>query len=446
MKFPKKVFFINLGCPKNLVELELMAGSLLTAGCILVDNDRDADIAVLNTCCFLPEARTETFNGIKSFITWKRCRRGRKIVVAGCLVEWDVDGSIRSKYPEVDYWAGGNAGRSLAEILQGVLPDGRTGCASSFIYDENTPRLQMTLPHVAYLKISDGCDNRCSYCAIPGIRGKLVSRTVDSVVAEAQMLVNNGVRELVLIAQDTTAFGMDRNGKTGDFALLLRKLEELKTAQEFKIRLLYTHPAHYNDELIHVIASSGRVLPYLDIPLQHIDDNILARMGRKVTSGQVTELLDKLRSSIPDLTLRTTFITGFPGEGEEEYGKLRDFILRQRFDRMGVFAYSPEVRTPAAEFPGQIPENVALLRADELNLLQQNIMAEKMDTMRGSIIEAIIDFRNGKSAVGRGSADAPDIDTVVHITCRGKFPAPGIYIPVRVTGRKGLEFTAETVE
>lgn len=446
MRKSQKIFFVNLGCPKNLVETELMAGNLLTSGYTLVADENDANIVIINTCCFLPEARTETFNCLNGYAIWKKAHRNRKIVVAGCLTEWMSLPELRAKFPHVDVWAGGNAGRHLAEIIAGQIPEGATGCASSFLYDHTVPRLQMTLPHVAYLKIADGCDNRCSYCAIPGIRGGLVSRTSDSVLQEAAMLVNNGVRELVLIAQDITAFGMDRTGKTGELSGLLRQLDRLDTTNDFKIRLLYTHPAHYNDELIETIAAGRRILHYLDIPLQHIDDTILARMGRKITAAGVDELLNKLRKAMPDLTLRTTFITGFPGEGEKEYENLKNFIKKQRFDRMGVFAYSPEVRTPAAGFPDQVPESIALARTDELNLLQKDIMTAAMDKAKNSVFDAIIDSCRGSFAIGRGPADAPDIDTIIHITCHGKKPRPGDFVRVRVTGRKGLEFTAVTEE
>lgn len=441
---PPAVAFVSLGCPKNLVETELMAGNLLTNGWVYAEDADDADVLVINTCCFIPEAREETAGAVKEALKWKRRRPGRTVAVAGCLVEWDRDARWREKFPGVDFWCGGNASKVLAEVLKGAAPGGRTGCASSFIGDENSPRLQLTLPHLAYLKIADGCDNRCSYCAIPNIRGGLRSRNIDSLLSEAEMLVKNGVRELVLIAQDITAFGMDRTGRTGELAELIRRLDGLNAPREFKIRLLYTHPAHYDDELIGVLASAERVIPYLDIPLQHINDGILRRMGRRTGSAEITGLLDRLRRAIPDLTVRTTFITGFPGEGEAEFAELENFIKDQRFDRMGVFAYSPEQGTPAAEFPDQVPQEVACARADKLNRIQQGILAEKLDRAVGSVVTAMIDSSGGGEAIGRGPADAPDIDTFIRI--KGGRLRPGEFVPVRITGRKGLESTAETTE
>ncbi len=441
---PPAVAFVSLGCPKNLVETELMAGNLLTGGWAYAADADDADLLVINTCCFIPEAREETAAAIKDALKWKKRRPDRVLAVAGCLVEWDQSAEWQKRFPEVDFWCGGNASRVLADVLKGKRAGGRTGCASSFIGDENSPRLQLTLPHLAYLKIADGCDNRCAYCAIPNIRGGLRSRDIGSVLSEAGMLVKNGVRELVLIAQDITAFGMDRTGRIGELAELLRRLDRLDAPGEFRVRLLYTHPAHYDGELIDVLASAKRVIPYLDIPMQHINDGILRRMGRRTDSAGIIGLLDRLRRNIPDLTIRTTFITGFPGEGEAEFAELEDFIREQRFDRMGVFAYSPEEGTPAADFPDQTPQSTAAARASRLNEIQQGILKEKLDRAAGSVVTAMIDSVRGGEAIGRGPADAPDIDTFIRI--RGRGLRPGEFVRVRITGRKGLESTAEITE
>ena len=314
----------------------------------------EADLYVINTCAFIPAARDEAREAIEDGIAWKQEKPGRLLVVAGCLTEWDKDGSVRKEYPEVDLWTGVNQVAEIARLLdrQSTLPENAE--EPVYLYDDCTPRLQLTLPHLAYLKIADGCNNRCTYCSIPGIRGRLRTRPMESVVREARNLIEGGVRELLVIAQDITVYGNDRPESGDTLARLLTALNALEG--NFVIRLLYTHPAHYTEEFIDFMARGNtKVLPYLDIPLQHISDRILKQMNRHVTRKQTEELLTKLRERIPGLTLRTTFITGFPGETEEEYQELKSFAKKFKFERCGVFPYSPEPRTPAAAFPDQVP-------------------------------------------------------------------------------------------
>ncbi|MBR2508887.1 MAG: MiaB/RimO family radical SAM methylthiotransferase, partial [Lentisphaeria bacterium] len=279
------------------------------------------------------------------------------------------------------------------------------------LYDHSTPRLQLTVPHMAYLKIADGCNNCCTYCAIPHIRGKLRTRTQHDVVKEAENLLANGVKELVIVAQDVTVFGHDRPESGENLSSLLQELDKLDG--EFKIRLLYTHPAHYTDELIETLKNSKHVMHYLDMPLQHISERILKAMNRHVSQTRVKEIIAKLRQEIPDIVLRTTFITGFPGESEAEFEELKEFIKEVKFERCGVFPYSAEPGTKAAEMPEQVDFEISCARADELMKIQTAIMEEYQKSLIGRTIEVLADDVEGTRAIGRGVADAPEIDNMV---------------------------------
>ena len=402
------VFTVSLGCPKNLVDTEVMTGLLLTRGFQLTADPREADIYLINTCAFLPEAREEAGENIREAIRWKKRSRTRRIVVAGCLCQKLPPATLRETYPEVDIFLPVDAIGRLPEILRGAEVPQCPG-EPGFLADDTMPRLLLTLPHVAFLKIADGCNNRCAYCSIPGIRGSLRCRTPESVVTEAKNLLEGGVKELVVIAQDITAY--DQAGGIGG---LVRRLDALDG--DFRIRLLYTHPAHYTDDFISAVAESAKVIPYLDIPLQHISDRILKAQRRHVTAKRTRELLTQLRASIRDLVLRTTFITGLPGETEAEFAELKDFVREQRFERCGVFAFSPEPGTPAAGFPDQIPYEIAKARADELMELQRPIMRERNRAWIGRTDRVLIDDASRTEAVGRGSLDAPEIDNLVRIS------------------------------
>ena len=403
------LYLVSLGCSKNLVDTEVIAGTLLTSGRTLAFEPDEADLYVINTCAFLPAAREEAFAAIREAIEWKRAAEGRRLVVSGCLTEWDKAGDVKKKFPEVDLWTGVNQTAKLAELLDGGDAPAPAG-SPCYLYDETTPRLQLTLPHLAYLKIADGCNNRCTYCSIPGIRGSLRSRSIASVTAEAKALIGNGVRELLVIAQDITAFGMDRPEAGENLQLLLEELNALEG--DFVIRLLYTHPAHYTEGLIDFLARQDtKALPYLDIPLQHCNDKILKKMNRRGDKKYLCALLDKLRERIPGLVLRTSLITGLPGEGEAEFEELCEFLREAKIERAGVFPFSPEEGTPAArmEYP---PKDVAMERA----ALVERLQAEVMDVWEGSLVgrevEAICDCIDGETglAVGRSWVDSPGID------------------------------------
>ena len=437
------LYLVSLGCSKNLVDTEVIAGTLLTSGRTLAFDPDEADLYIINTCAFIPAARAEAREAIADGIAWKQAKAGRLLVVAGCLTEWDKDGSIRKEYPEVDLWTGVNQVADIAKLLdrQTVLSDRPE--KPFYLYNDSTPRLQLTLPHLAYLKIADGCNNRCTYCSIPGIRGELRTRPIASVVKEARNLIEGGVRELLLIAQDITVYGSDRPESGDTLAKLLAALNALEG--NFVIRLLYTHPAPYTEEFLDFMARENtKVLPYLDIPLQHISDRILKQMNRHVTRQQTEELLTKLRERIPGLTLRTTFITGFPGETEEEYQELKNFAKKFKFERCGVFPYSPEPRTPAAAFPDQIPAEIAEKRSTELMKQQISIMKKLNKSRIGQTIRVLVDDVDENGAVARGAMDAPEIDNVVYIAANKRLK-PGKFFLVKIVGTDGCDLTAELI-
>ncbi len=438
----KSVYFVSLGCPKNFVDTEVLAGSLLSSGWNLVFEPADADLYVINSCAFIPSARAEAEKAVKEAVRWKK-KYGGRLAVAGCLSKYDLENGVyRKKFPEVDIWSGPDDVGSFARIVNEAAKPEISRPGAHYLYDHRTPRLQLTLPHVAYLKIADGCDNRCAYCAIPDIRGTLRSRPAESVVAEAQNLVAAGVKELIIIAQDLTAYGHDRSGKS-ELAALLRQIEELEG--DFVMRLLYTHPAHYTDEFISCMAESRKILPYLDIPLQHISDALLLKMGRKADGKSIRALLAKLRRSIKDLTLRTTFIAGLPGETEEDFLELCAFLKEERFERAGVFAYSPEQNTPAAGFAGQVDAETAKKRVRKLMKIQREVMASRQAEQIGRVERVLIDTVESRTlAVGRGRMDAPDIDNQIVVKSRRKLTAGGFY-DVKIIDADQFQLWGETV-
>ena len=436
------VYFVSLGCPKNLVDTEVLAGILLNHGRNITFDAKDADVYLINTCAFLPSAREEAFEEIRKALNWKKRARkqSRRIAVAGCLPQYGKDNPFREKFPEVDFWLGVNDIPRIIEILDNGNEN--TTDNPSYLYDHNTPRLQLTVPHMAYLKIADGCNNCCSYCAIPHIRGKLRTRTQASVVAEAQNLIANGVKELVIVAQDVTVFGHDRPESGESLSSLLRELDKLDG--EFKLRLLYTHPAHYTDELIETLKNSKHVMHYLDMPLQHISERILKAMNRHVTQARVKEVIRQLREAMPDIVLRTTFITGFPGETVAEFEELKDFIKEMRFERCGVFPYSAEPGTKAAEMADQIDFEISCSRADELMDIQTNIMEEYQNSLIGREIEVIADDVEGTRAIGRGVADAPEIDNIV--VFGGRKMKAGKFYKVRIEAVSDYDLIGHVTE
>jgi len=439
------VYTVSLGCPKNFVDTEVIAGSMVIQGFGMTPDLEDADVYLLNTCAFLPSARSEAEEYLEEASAWKaEYPEHRKIVVSGCLNQWDTDHVYPARFPQVDLWAGINEVAHLGELLLKLMADGKVVVPvemPAYLYDESTPRLQLTPNHYAYIKIADGCNNRCSYCSIPKIRGELRSRGCDSVVKEAENLLAGGACELIVIGQDITAFGNDR-GKP-ELASLLQRLDNLPG--EYLLRLLYTHPAHFSPELIDVMAHGKHVLPYIDMPLQHISDNILQAMGRKVGRKHIETLLAELRRSIPGLAIRTTFITGFPGESEADFQELYDFVKAQRFERLGVFTYCAEPDTPAAGMAEQVPQDVAAARRDRLMELQAEISLAFNRSLIGKEMKVIIDSPADSGAyLGRTYLDTPEIDNCVMVKTRRRLDS-GAIVPVKITAAGAYDLTGVPV-
>lgn len=442
----KTFAFVSLGCPKNLVDSERMLGKLAQDGYALVTEADGADVVVVNTCGFIEPARQESMTVIREMLDLKKAGRVGAVVVAGCLAERKQE-ALLDEVPEVDHIVGVFGREEISQVLERSLR-GRHEQRSLFRPApvralEDTARLRITPKHYAYLKISEGCDRTCTFCAIPGMRGKHVTKPIEEVLREARELVSDGVRELILVAQDTTYYGMDLYGEVR-LAELLRQLDRVDGLQW--IRILYAYPINFTDEVIETIASAKKIIPYLDLPLQHINDRVLKRMQRRVNRHQTEELLGKLRRAIPDLTLRTTFIVGFPGETEAEFQELVDFVGQQRFERCGVFPYSFEPGTPATRLDEHIPEEVKHERRDRLMEAQQAVALHWCGQQVGKTLDVIIDGPDPEvpnHLLGRGHADAPDIDCVVRVKGKGLYP--GDITSVKVTAADGYDLIARSV-
>jgi ribosomal protein S12 methylthiotransferase len=411
--------FVSLGCPKNLVDSERMLGLLQIDGYDLVDDPDGADFVVVNTCGFIEQARTESFAAIDEMLQLKQRRRTRGVIVSGCLAERQREELLQSR-PEIDSLIG-VFGRDevtrVADRLVGHLEEQRIVFRPAPIRAlADLDRLRITPRHFAYLKISEGCDRLCTFCAIPKMRGKHATKSPEDVLAEARQLAESGTRELIIVAQDTPYYGIDLFGEPR----LAELLEQLQRVDGIDwIRLMYFYPMYVGDRLIDVIAGSDKILPYLDMPLQHAHDEMLRRMARRVTRAETEELLGKLRERIPGLSMRTTFITGFPGETEEHFQELVDFVEQQRFERMGVFTYSLEPDTPSANLPDHVSPEVMEDRRQRLMAVQQRIAFERAESQIGQTVDVILDVPvEGERNVwiGRTAADAPDVDAVVYVT------------------------------
>jgi len=440
----KFVYIVSLGCAKNLVDTEVAAGSLAIDGIGFAEDPENADVYFINTCAFIPPARKEAESFINEAVKWKKNNSTRRIIVGGCLTNWDKEKVFVKKYPQIDAWITTDDVENLAEHIKSLYSKNKNDLnpltdatfAPAYLYNEKTPRLQLTPPHFAYLKIADGCNNNCSYCAIPGIRGKLRSRTVMSVIKESQNLIKNGVKELIITAQDITAFNKD--SKRENLSALLRELDALDG--EFMIRLLYAHPAHLTDEIIDIFKKSKHILHYLDMPLQHISDKILQSMNRKVTSCEIRNKLAALKKSVPDMAIRTTFLVGYPGETDKDFSELYTFVKEQRFARLGVFTYFPEPGTPAAQMLDKVPAKVAEKRESDLMQLQSQISLENNQKLIGEKMDVIIDSYNhdSKTAIGRTYMDAPEIDNEVILRNVSDIQ-PGDIIKVKIASVNAYE-------
>jgi ribosomal protein S12 methylthiotransferase len=409
---------VSLGCPKNLVDAEVMLGFLDREGYAITTDEKDADIIIVNTCSFIKEAKQESIDAILDLADRKHDGRCRLLIVTGCLPQRYQEELCR-ELPEVDIFVGTGEYPRIAEIIaekSGISGQLRYVGDPNFVYDEDSPRLNSSPLYSAYLKIAEGCSNQCAYCVIPSLRGSYRSRPLDGLLDEARRLVAGGARELNIIAQDITRYGQDLEGDVSLEVLLSR----LTTITDLSwIRLLYSYPDGISDELIRLIKEEKKICKYLDIPLQHISDPILKRMNRRSTSAEIRALIAKLRREIPDIALRTSLIVGFPGETEEDFKQLLQFVEEVRFDRLGVFCYSREEGTPAAEMPDQISERVKRERYKKLMKAQARLSFKRNRRLVGRTEEVIVEGYSEETDLllrGRCSRQAPDIDGQVYIT------------------------------
>ena len=455
----KKIGLISLGCAKNLVDAEIMLGDAKLHGYELTTETDEADVVLVNTCGFIDPAKEESIGAILEAHRRRLngAKAGQKLVVGGCLSQ-RYSSDLAVQLPEVDAFMGLDEIKGAGAFFDRLLTDDeeeREGALvevsrrAAYIPDYDTPRVRLTASHTAYVKIAEGCNHPCSFCVIPRMRGRHRSRTIESVVKEVEGLIASGVKEINLISQDTTYYGMDLwEEKAGPrqpvdeargpgLPALLDALSAIPG--EFWIRLLYTHPAHWSDDMIAAIARNPKVVRYVDMPLQHIHDTMLDSMKRETDSGHIERLIGRMRAGIPGLTIRTTFIVGFPGESEEHFSTLLDFIGRTRFERLGVFAYSREEESRAAKLPGQIHGGTKKRRQREAMLVQQKIAADLAESFVGREMTVLADT----ATLGRTEGDAPDVDCRVHFT---RPVEAGAFHRVRITGTRGYDLEAEPLD
>ena len=410
-----KAGFISLGCAKNLVDTEIMLGILQDHGIELTTNPADADILIVNTCAFIQSAKEESITTLLSMADYKETGRCRALIVAGCLGQ-RYGQELLDELPEADAIIGTGAWNRIMEAVDETIRGRRVIITEGeIIYDAKMPRIRTTPPYTAYVKIAEGCDNRCAFCAIPMIRGRYISRTVEDICAEVHALVGQGVKEINLIAQDTTNYGHDLYGKPS----LARLLKEIVKEPKLKwVRILYCYPRFFTDELIETIAAEPKICNYVDLPLQHAHDAVLKRMRRPDTRAEIEALLERIRKGIPGVAIRSTFIVGFPGETEEEFETLKNFLLEQRFDHVGIFTYSREEDTPAYDLPDQVSEEVMQERYHELMSINSMISQQKNEELRGRELEALVVARDEdvpNIVAGRSYREAPEVDGLVYI-------------------------------
>ena len=436
-----KVGMVSLGCPKNQMDAELMLAKLEAAGFEITAESGLAQVVIVNTCGFIADAKAESIEDILEFAQLKKENRIQKIIVTGCLAQ-RYQQELADEIPECDAVIGLGANEDIVEVVNRVLAD---EIVREFPSRENWcldgDRLQTTPHFFAYLRISDGCNNRCTYCAIPGIRGGLRSRSMENILAEAEKLVQDGVKEITLVAQDTTVYGQDLYGENRLPQLLaeLCKIEDLKW-----IRLLYCYPEHISDELLTVMANEEKVLPYMDIPLQHAAGGVLKRMNRPGNRETLTNLIHHIREMVPGITLRTTVMVGFPGETEEEFEELCEFINEARFQRLGCFAFSPEEDTPAYKLPDQIDDEVKFRRRDIVMEEQSRISDAYNEQMVGKTVTVLVESfdRYAECWFGRTEGDAPDIDGKVFFVATRPV-APGDLVAVTITDTMDWDLIGE---
>ena len=438
------ILFISLGCDKNLVDSEVMLGLLDKKGYQIVDSEEDADIIVVNTCCFIHDAKEESIQTILEMAEYKKEGELKALIVTGCLAQ-RYQQEIIDEIPEVDAVLGTTSYDHIVEAVEEALAGNGHVVLEDVdaLPDVKEKRLVTTGGHYAYMKIAEGCDKHCTYCIIPKLRGNYRSVPMEKLLAEAKDLADQGVKELILVAQETTVYGKDIYGEKS-LHKLLRELCKIAGIQW--IRILYCYPEEIYDELIQTIKEENKVCHYLDLPIQHASDAVLKRMGRRTSKAQLVEIIEKLRKEIPDISLRTTLITGFPGETQEQHEELKDFVDEMEFDRLGVFTYSPEEDTPAATMADQIPEEVKEDRQAELMELQQEIAFDLAEDMVGREVLVMIEGKvaDENAYVGRTYKDAPNVDGLIFINTDEELMS-GDFARVRVTGALEYDLIGELI-
>ena len=439
------ILFISLGCDKNLVDSEVMLGLLNAKGYQMVDDEMEADIIIVNTCCFIHDAKEESIQTILEMAQYKTDGRLKVLVVTGCLAQ-RYQQEILDEIPEVDAVLGTTSYDKIVEAVEEAL----AGKGHVEVEDidalplVDTRRLVTTGGHFAYLKIAEGCDKHCTYCIIPNIRGNFRSVPMERLIKEAGELAGQGVKELILVAQETTLYGKDLYGEKS----LHRLLRELCKISGIRwIRILYCYPEEIDENLIQVMKEEKKICHYLDLPIQHANDDILKRMGRRTSKKQLEEIIGRLRREIPDIALRTTLITGFPGETKEQHEELMEFVDEMEFDRLGVFTYSPEEDTPAAGMPDQVPEEVKEERQAEIMELQQEIVFDQAEAMIGREVLVMIEGKvaDENAYVGRTYKDAPNVDGLIFINTEAELMS-GDFARVKVTGALEYDLIGELME
>lgn len=428
-----KILFISLGCDKNLADSEEMLGLLTAGGHEITDDETQADAIVINTCCFIKDAKEESVETILEMAEYKKTGSCHALIVTGCMAQ-RYQKELIEEVPEVDAVLGTTSYGDIVKALEEAVAGNHFEEFRDIDYlpDTGSKRVLTTGGHFGYLKIAEGCDKHCTYCIIPKLRGKFRSVPMERLIAQAEDMAEQGVKELILVAQETTVYGKDLYGKKS-LHILLKKLCEIRGIRW--IRILYCYPEEIYDELIETIRDEKKICHYLDIPIQHASDRILKRMGRRTSKQELIDIVGKLRKEIPDIVLRTTLITGFPGETEEDHEELKEFVDEMEFDRLGVFTYSPEENTPAAEMADQVPEEVKEERRDELMELQQEISYDRGQDRIGQELLVMIEGKvaDESAYIGRTYGDAPKVDGYIFVQT-GELLMTGDFAKVRVTG------------
>ena len=428
-----KILFISLGCDKNLADSEEMLGLLTAGGHEITDDETQADAIVINTCCFIKDAKEESVETILEMAEYKKTGSCHALIVTGCMAQ-RYQKEIIEEVPEVDAVLGTTSYGDIVKALEEAVAGNHFEEFRDIDYlpDTGSKRVLTTGGHFGYLKIAEGCDKHCTYCIIPKLRGKFRSVPMERLIAQAEDMAEQGVKELILVAQETTVYGKDLYGKKS-LHILLKKLCEIRGIRW--IRILYCYPEEIYDELIETIRDEKKICHYLDIPIQHASDRILKRMGRRTSKQELIDIVGKLRKEIPDIVLRTTLITGFPGETEEDHEELKEFVDEMEFDRLGVFTYSPEENTPAAEMADQVPEEVKEERRDELMELQQEISYDRGQDRIGQELLVMIEGKvaDESAYIGRTYGDAPKVDGYIFVQT-GELLMTGDFAKLRVTG------------